>query len=211
MEQYGSGISNLSSMSGVPAETIEKALKARKERYKKTYELDKEVLLDVQGSRVSTKIRTPKGYSAGFGYYRSCTGTSYGFLETDSPDWQAARGEVTCFPIPIIKNYPSQGLGGEITQVQVGRLYRMLLDLDLTDKIKLINTVHDSVYLDIHKSCINLLPMISGLLENVSPYFNLNYGTAWNIPFKVSCEYGNNMLELTEEVTERSDLWIGIF
>ena len=207
-EKYGAGISTLSKSSGIHPDKIEKALEARKKKYYKTYQFDDMVLDTVKRSRKPTKERTPSGFTAGFGTWKSPTGTVYGYLESDAPEWQHNQGIYTAFPIPIIKNYNSQGLGGEIMQVQVGRLFRVLKERALTKEIKLINTVHDSVYLDMPKSCIEYLPAISGLLEDVSPYFNKRFGTDWNVPFRVSCEYGDNMLETVNEVTERSKGYI---
>jgi len=197
MEKYGAGISTLSKSSGVHPDKIEKALEARKKKYYKTYQFDDMVLDAVNRSRKPTRERTPGGFTAGFGIWKSPTGTVYGYLESDAPEWQHRQGIYTAFPIPIIKNYNSQGLGGEIMQVQVGRY-----------EIKLINTVHDSVYLDMPKSCIKHLPAISGLLEDVSPYFNEKFNTGWDVPFRVSCEYGDNMLETVNEITERSKEYI---
>ena len=208
MEQYGSGIAALSERSGVPADVIEKALDIRKEKYHKTYAFDEKVKIEVEESRIPTNVRTIQGFSAGFGTYKSVTGTRYGFLEVDAPEWKQHSGDMTAFPIPVIMNYPSQGLGGEIMQVQAGRVFRALLEHNLLSRIVMINTVHDSIYLDVHKDFIKYLPAIAGLLEDVSPYFNKVYNTNWDTPFKVTCEYGNNMLELTETVIERSDNWI---
>lgn len=49
-----------------------------------------------------------------------------------------------------LKNYPIQGLAADFVGHMVGKLFRKVLDYDLLDEVLLINTIHDSVLLDVH-------------------------------------------------------------
>jgi len=205
-EAYGAGIQKLSESSGVPADKIEKAIEARKIKYHKMYEFDENVAEEVRGTRQVTTLRTDGGYQKAVGFYRSCTGTLYSFVETEAQSWSKSRGIMTSFSPTQMKNYPSQGLGGEIMQVQSGRVWRYIIQNELEHDCLLINTVHDSVYLDFRTEELaqEHLPVISWVLEDVCSYFNEKYPEVdWNTPFPVDTEYGDNIMGTNTKVKER--------
>lgn len=210
-EKYGAGISKLAINSGLSADVVKEAMKARKIKYPDMYKFDEDVEAEINKTRTVTTLRTDAGYQKAIGYYRSPTNTIFHFLEDESLAWQQDKGIFTSFQTTCIKNYPSQGLGGEIMQVQAGRVIRKLYELGLRDKIKLVNTVHDSMYID----CINedvalrYLPAIGGLLEDVSMYFNLLYDTvSWNTPFPMTIDYGKNIMQTDKPIKERTQEWV---
>ncbi len=210
-EKYGAGVPKLASSSGLDADTVKAAMAARRLKYPDMYKYDEDVEDEVNRSRTVTNLRTDEGYQKAIGYYRSPTNTIFHFLEGESHDWQKDQGIFTAFQQTCIKNYPSQGLGGEIMQVQSGRVTRKLFEYSLTDRIKLMNTVHDSVYLDFFNPDVaeRWLPAIGGLLEDVSMYFNLLYDTvAWDTPFPVDVDYGLNIMETNTTIKERTNEWI---
>jgi len=209
-EAYGAGIPHLCEQTGLDADTIDKAIKARKLKYVKMYQFDEDVKDAVQKSRQITTLRTDDGYQRAIGYYRSCTGTIYSFLEGDAPAWRKSQGVHTAFSPTQMKNYPSQGIGGEIMQVQAGRVWRYIIQNELQHDILLTNTVHDSLYTDIRSEEIaqKYLPVISGILEDVCPYFNRMYPEVhWDTPFPVDTEYGKNIMEANIKITERITQW----
>ncbi len=214
MQAYGAGVSTLVESSGLQADVVKAALVAHKVKYPKTYEFDATVAQSAQKTRQRTMYRTDAGFTKGVGFYRSCTGTIYHFLETDSQDWMKdSKGIMTSFSPTCIKNYPGQGLGGEIMQVGLGRIFRHLSSskYSLVNHVKLINTVHDSVYFDISSAEIAdlVLPLIASILEDVSPYFNKTYGTDWDTEFPVDVGYGSSMYYTDEvKVTDRNTTWL---
>lgn len=197
-EAYGAGVKSLCESSGLDAETIQAAIAARKATYPDMYEYDEDNIAAVKMSRRPSSVRTEEGMQAGIGYLRTPTDTIYHFIEGDAPDWSRHKGIMTSFKPTTIKNYPSQGLGGEIMQVQLGRLFRWLLKNNrFDDKVLLINTVHDCVWLDVHRAYIGVVPEVEAILEDVSPYFTKHYpGVEWNTPFPVDTEVGPNFGEL---------------
>lgn len=210
-EAYGAGVESLSRSSGVPADLIEGAIKARKLKYADMYAFDGLVESAVASSRKLTPLRTDDGYQKAIGYYRSVTGTIYSFVEVDAPDWKKDQGKYTAFKPTQTKNYPSQGLGGEIMQVQSGRVWRKLVQLDLRSVVKMTNTVHDSLYLDIQDKQIAeiYLPKIKALLEDVSPYFTKVYtDVQWDTEFPVDIHYGDNLLVTPNKIKELDKEWI---
>lgn len=208
-EAYGAGINTLCESSGLSADVIKKAMDARKLKYPKMYAFDEAVMESVKKTRQVSTSRTPNGYTAGIGFYRSVTNTIYSFLESDAMGFQLDRGILTTFTPTTTKNYPSQGLGGEITQVQSGRVFRMLLKHGLTDSIKLFNNVHDALYIDFESKELadQYMPLIIALLEDVAPYFKVYYGITWDAMFPVEGMYGLNLYEANNVVHERDSSW----
>lgn len=210
MQAYGAGINTLCESSGLSADVIRKALDAHKEKYPQMYEFDERVVKSVHTSRQTTTSRTKDGYTAGIGFFRSCTDTIYSFLEIDAMAWQRDQGIMTAFSPTVMKNYPSQGLGGEITQVQSGRVARKLYEHGLNTSIIMFNNVHDAVYFDFETEALALeyIPKIAALLEDVTPYFNKTYkNTNWGTEFPVEAMYGLNLYETKNVVHERDTEW----
>lgn len=197
-EAYGAGVTSLAESTGMTSEQIIAAIEARKLKYPDVYRYDEENIEAVKASRRVSEIRTQEGLQAGIGYLRTATDTIYHFLEGDAPDWMRHNGIMTSFTPTTIKNYPSQGLGGEIMQVALGRLFRWLMLNDrFDDKVLLINTVHDCVWLDLHKDYRHVLTEAQEIMEDVSPYFNEHYPNVnWTADFPVEFEVGPNFYEL---------------
>lgn len=209
-EAYGAGISTMAASSGLPADVVKTAVEARRKKYPQLYEFDEEVARSAEVSRQRTTLRTPNGYTVGIGFYRSCTDTIYSFLEQETNGWQQDKGIMTAFNPTVMKNYPPQGLGGEITQVQSGRVARKLHEQDLNTSIIMFNNVHDAVYFDFETEelALKYLPKICALLEDVTPYFNKIYRNVdWNAEFPVEAMYGKNIMEAHTVVHERDAEW----
>jgi len=209
-ESYGAGITKLSEDSGLPADVVQAAIDARKAKYHMMYAFDDLVMDEVERTRQVTHLRTDSGWQKSVGYYRSPTDTLFSFLQNEAMPWQQKQGIHTSFSPTCIKNYPSQGLGGEIMQKMSGLLFRRLREHDLYKDILLINTVHDSVYLDFRTEelAIEYLPKIAGLLEDVCNVFNmLHAGVVWDTPFPVDADYGDNIMATNVTIKERSREW----
>jgi DNA polymerase I-like protein with 3'-5' exonuclease and polymerase domains len=210
-EKYGAGVAKLAADSKRSADTVKEAIERRRAKYPDMYKYDDDVEDEVNRSRTVTSLRTDEGYQKAIGYYRSPTNTIFHFLEGESHDWQKEKGIFTSFQTTCMKNYPSQGLGGEIMQVQSGRVVRKIYEYDLREQIKVMNTVHDSMYFDFVNEDVakRWLPAIGGLLEDVSIYFNRLYvDVAWDTAFPVDIDYGLNIMETNTSIKERTDEWI---
>lgn len=199
-EAYGAGIPSLAEETGMDAEDVEAAIKARMKKYPAMYQYDADNIEKVKASRRLSPLFTDGGHRAGIGYLRAATDTIYSFIESDSPPWMQKRGIMTSFTPTRIKNYPSQGLGGEIMQVSLGRLFRWILTNDrFDDKLLMTNTVHDCCWFDVHNDYMHHVGEAKRIMEDVSPFFNANYPSVdWNTPFPTEFEAGPSMYELED-------------
>ena len=208
-EKYGAGAPKLSKESGIPKDTILAAMVRRRETYAVMYAFDDAVFEEVQRSRVPSPLRTAAGFQAGVGYWIDPCGTKYHFVEEDAPAWKREReGVLTAFKPTTSKNYPSQGLGGHVTQVAMGRLFRWLSANDFFGgKVKLINTVHDCIWFDCHKDLLATVHKYAMLImQDTKGFFNAKYNTNWKLDFKAEFHYGPDMLHLSS-YNEEGHVW----
>ena len=97
-----------------------------------------------------------------------------------------------------MKNYPIQGTGGEIVQMILGLLFRWFVKTDNFGGLAfLVNTVHDCVWTDAHKSVkLRVAKGMKVIMESVPAALKKFYGMACPVPFPVEVECGPNMLDL---------------
>lgn len=121
--------------------------------------------------------------------YTNITGRKLKFKEV------VRKNGNTEFNLPDIKNYPVQSFAtGDIVPIQIGRLYRALLPY--RDKVKLINTVHDSVLLDCKKEFAReTCKIIKDVLEYSSWMKNL-WDIDFDLPLKVDISIGSSWYDL---------------
>jgi len=97
---------------------------------------------------------------------------------------------------PAIKNYPVQGLaGGCIMPLALIRLQSAFSKKGI--KSLIINTVHDSVVIDVYPGEEDLVSKLAyKAMADVTKTFEDYYGVKWSVPFGVDLEIGNNWLQM---------------
>lgn len=132
------------------------------------------------------------------GYYKAPTGTIYTFRTWDAPAFLKRQGVEESFSPPEMKNYPTQGTGGEFVQSSLGRLWRHFVANDnYGDKAFLVNTVHDCVWFDVHKDVVDQVAADAiRIMEGIPQFYNERYDLGIDVPFPVEAEFGMNMQEL---------------
>lgn len=154
------------------------------DKYSTFAEWHKELVAEVLSNRhLSTDGTT---YEANF---ESITGRIYRFKEILKYDGSLALN------LPDIKNYPVQGLAtGDIVPIQLGRLYRALLTHKST--IRVVNTVHDSVLLDVHKNSTDLARQICKDVLQCMDWFKPLTGIDFNLNLTVDIKHGQTWWDL---------------
>lgn len=96
-----------------------------------------------------------------------------------------------------IKNYPVQGFAtGDIVPVVVIALHGFLQDLGCRTCI--INTVHDSITLDVHPDEMDVVKKAVDYFKNVNRLIEDRYGFTTEVPFTVDAKIGPNWMEGTK-------------
>lgn len=197
---YGAGAAAISAATGLPIEDVRMLIEQEDLLYPGVTEFNARVEAAVNGSASPINALGPDGNWKVYrrGYYRTPTGTRYAFRTYDAPDFLQKRGIRDSFSPPELKNYPVQGFGGEIVQAMIGLLFRhFIANRNYGNKAFLVNTVHDCVWFDVHKSVLHeVADDAIRIMQSVPEFYNQRHGMNIVVPFPVEAEAGPNMHEL---------------
>jgi len=199
--QYGSGATAMAEKLELPVEMAKKFIKNYYARYPGVKRFQEKVSSEVQASRKPSKYRTEKGLPAGIGHYTSITGRRYVFQEYDSLEFMVKRGQPVSFSPTQMKNYPVQGFAtGDIVPLMMGVLYEELKkDPFLITKALLVNTVHDSIMLDVHGAVVDKVArLVKRVLEDAPKYILDTWGIVFDLPLKIDVTTGRSWATQTD-------------
>lgn len=194
--QYGAGANSMAKKNGITKELAEKFIFLYYDRYKDVKKWQDSIAEEVKASREPSSYRTAKGVPAGIGKHISATGRIYTFLEYDAPDW-SRTGEPQFSPTEM-KNYPVQGFAtADIMALFRGMLFREWIGLHNRNEICLVNTVHDSIMLDIRRE---RLEHVTNLIHSVArqlpdKIFEL-WGIRCDVPLPINVKSGPDWASL---------------
>ena len=146
------------------------------------------------------------GQQAGKGGWKSETGREYVFYEQIAPEWLRKKtGRNLSFSPTQIKNYPVQGFAtADVVPLMLGRVNR-LIQQKYRDVILLVNTIHDSILLDVDQKNIDTitgasaglaLDEIHRLLESAPKCIEETFGLTFDMELPVDMELGPNWAEM---------------
>lgn len=200
--QYGAGITTIAYDTGMTVAEV----KALSDADEQLYPGVKPFYADLDYIRETNSFLTGEFlYIAGErhpvrrGYWDSPTGTRYTWTQKETPDFIKDKlGKFMGFSPTELKNYPSQGLGGEIMQILLGKVFRYFIANKRFDgQVLLVNTVHDCLWLDGLDTVLpHVTKQVSKILECVPQVLTHNYNFDVPVPFPVEAEIGKNMLEM---------------
>ena len=106
------------------------------------------------------------------------------------------RGE---WPITTIKNYPVQGLGADVMAMIRVSFMKRFKNANIPGY--LVNTVHDSIVLDIPEaSTKQVVQLFNSVFLDFPTNFHRFFGTKFDLPLRCEISCGSNMKQLTEIV-----------
>lgn len=193
--QYGAGYKSMSRDNGISEKAAKDFINSYYRRYPQVLTWQDRMQATVIINRQPSNKRTPLGLPAGQGKLRSLTGRDYVFTEGDAPHWMSST---TSFRPTEIKNYPVQGFAtGDIVQMMLGVLYRHCLeDKEFEVQYFMVNTVHDSIVLDVHEDLLYTIGReVKEVLESAPWHLKDKFGIDFNLPLHVEVTAGRNWLE----------------
>jgi DNA polymerase I-like protein with 3'-5' exonuclease and polymerase domains len=201
---FGAALRSIAAKTGMSLEDVEKLSEAEEKLYpgiRLFYDL---VEASAAGSRVPTSRQEPYPdkpevwTSVGKGFYKTVTQALFVFYEKPSPKFLRSRGVMTSLYRPHIQNYPIQGTAAQIVQYILGLLFRHYIRNDnYNGKAFLVNTVHDCVWSDHHKSVREEVRSdIKRIMQLVPALLQKIHGVTTELEFPVSVETGPNMMDL---------------
>ena len=203
--QYGAGAKSIAASNKLTEEQANTFIANYYDRYSTLRMWQEENIKAVKASRRPSGKHTSSGYPLGIGYLHIATGRAFAFTEQEAPQWLQKRGEHTSFQPTQIKNYPSQGFAtGDIVPLCVGELYYALkADEQLRHKALLINTVHDSVLLDVHVDVLDkAVDTVERVFRSAPQLLKKHFDIDFHMPLNVSSSVGYNWGEMEELTTK---------
>lgn len=199
---YGAGAKKIAGFLKKPIELVEQWIEADNKRYPGVVKWQEAVAAEVQTSRVATTkfVRHPdthRSVQLGTGKYVTFDGKVYRFQETTSPEWQAKKGIDANFMPTELKNYPVQGLGGEVMKSAMYLLVRAFYRYKNFDgKALLFNTVHDAAYVDADGTVAKkAAALLHACMEAASDYVEFKFGVELPLPVPSDTGLGPNMAD----------------
>jgi DNA polymerase I-like protein with 3'-5' exonuclease and polymerase domains len=198
--QYGAGTKKIAEMTGWDIPFTKKFIYDYYVHYPKIKKWQDTMMNIVTNRRVVENHRTVKGFPAGVSTVLSTTGRLYTFVEYDD-DYQPNYGGImangsTKFSRNEVINYPIQGFaGGDLTQVVLGELYYELQNSPtVNDYVKLVNTVHDSIVLDVSNDYLKVgAKLLKTTMESAGEYLKNYFSIDFNVPLRADITYGSNL------------------
>lgn len=201
-DQYGAGVATIAYDTGMDVEEV-KELKAADALL---YPGIAKFYSDLEHTIESSSYVTPEFlYIAGErhpvrrGFWDCPTGTRYMWSQHETPDFIKERfGKLLGFSPTERKNYACQGLGGEIMQLSIGKIFRFFIANKRFDgNVKLVNTVHDCAWLDGVKGWLEPVAVqVAQLMECVPQVLNQMYNMDIPVKYPVELEIGQNMYDM---------------
>lgn len=196
---YGAGANAIMESTGMSRSEVEELIAIEEEMYPEVSKYYEKVATEVCSSRIPTSGRTEKGFPQGKGCFKSITGREYWFKEYDS----FRRDKDVDFSMPQLKNYPVQGFStADIVPLVLGKLYRAMKKVkEWIGKVFLINTVHDSIILDVHKSIRKkVAAFVKKIMEKGGDYLNETFDIGFDLPLRAEITWGASWGQQTEKL-----------
>lgn len=166
------------------------------ERYPQVKLWQEETAEEVKRNARNTGVNTEAGWPKKASVITANTGRRYHFETYDNPWYDPSkkwsRAEPCNFSPTQMKNFPVQGFAtGDIVPMILGALYFELRQYSAT--AKLINTVHDSVLLDVHEDAVyNIAKVVKDVMESAPALLKEILDVEFDLPLPVEVEIGRD-------------------
>lgn len=195
---YGAGAATIALTAGMTKEAVETMIKQEEIMYPDVAKFHEKVEKEINATATTFADRERGFRPFRKGTWQAPTGTIYGWRSWDAPKFMRDKGITDTFSPPEIKNYPTQGTGGELVQMVLGYLWRWFTKNDnFGGKAFLVNTVHDCVWVDMKPEVVD--EVISGMkqiMTAIPAMLKKNFDWDCPVPFPVDAEIGNDMLKM---------------
>jgi DNA polymerase I-like protein with 3'-5' exonuclease and polymerase domains len=140
--QYGAREYRISQLTGWDIPASKKFISMYEDKYVGIVRWQAMVKRDVQ--RSSKPCDTEGSHK---GQYTSPTGRRFVFQSDERKQFSPTQ----------LKNYPIQGMASDFVALMTGKLMRDILYYGMFKWIHLVNTIHDSLVIDVHKDVLDIL------------------------------------------------------
>jgi DNA polymerase I-like protein with 3'-5' exonuclease and polymerase domains len=198
---YGAGAKTISDSTGLPESEVMALIHAEETLYPGVKIFDERLERHINANRKRTNkkiFHEGVAFTQGQASWNSPTGTRYTWEEQIAPEFMHRKGKFTSFSPTERKNYPIQGMGGEVVQTMLGKVFRYFIaNKRFNGKLLMVNTVHDCAWFDgEEKLMLEQAPKIQKIMESVPDVFNKAFNMNISVPFPAETEIGNDMYDM---------------
>nr|CCC91504.1 putative mitochondrial DNA polymerase I protein C [Trypanosoma congolense IL3000] len=199
--QYGAGISTIATTTGLSEAEVERLIAAEEQHYKDLGRYYRLVTDCVEaGADRLLRLRTLDAASWSPAKRRMILMTEpmHYFVVPTGSKFDFTKDKKS---VPRLKNYPVQGLAGEIVQIICGKIIRRFYSRNnYNDKAFLVNTVHDCVWIDAHVSVADeVMRDVSDIMSSTSDIISSLWpDVKLDVPFKADIHIGTSLGELSK-------------
>ena len=202
---YGAGATKIGASLKVAVDLVEKWIEADNARYPEVPKFNERVEQMVTSSKQPTERwrvhpTTKQNLRMFRGQLRTFDGKKYVFQESPSPDFMVKKGVLQSFSPTEMKNYPVQGLGGEWMKAAMWLAVRIFYTYkNFGGLAALINTVHDALYADSHKTVRRKVGVVvHASMLAASDLIEYLFNKEIEVPVPSETTYGSSMAEAAE-------------
>lgn len=200
---FGAGPTAIAAETGLNREVVKELIKAEGLLYPGVEMFDLKLQEHINNNATGkVRVVTKEGVKYGkYATWQSPTGTIYKWTQHEAPEW---LGTELAFSPTERKNYPVQGLAGEIVETVLGLLFRWWLTLpdNVRKEFLLINTVHDSIIIDAKIIWINkYMGDVIKIVESVEEIYKRR-GITLPVKFTVDTTIGDDLYTMTKLIGE---------
>ena len=213
--QYGAGAKSIAPLFSNSEAKAKQFITDYYKRYTGVQQWQQDVMEEFKRSRTSIGKHTPKGFPSRQCTYISPTGRRYIIMEEDSPQWAVdlykatggKKGSYTTISPTKAKNFAVQGTAtGDYVPFCLGKLYREIKNSQIASDALLINTVHDSIVLDVKKKVLdNAVELVYCVLTQTPKQFSEEFGVVVDVPLGFDISVGASLNE-----TKPIKTWKGV-
>ncbi len=198
---YGGGVASIAADTGMPEDDVQELIEIEEALYPGITAFDQMVETNIGATTVTTTREiyvAGQRFNIGVGEWSSPTGIRYIWSESETPAFMHRHHKFVGFSPTERKNWPIQGEGGFVMQAMLGYLFRLFnKNKNFDGKAYLVNTVHDCVWLDLHKDVVDtVVPQVKAILQAVPSMYKRAFNIDIPVPFPVDAEVGTSMLDL---------------
>lgn len=170
--QYGASAYGIAYTAGCTVEEAQAFIEAEKQRFPGVEDFMDRVAEDIAAHTETYREQNDDGRWRTYqvGTWTCPGGLQFKFRQYPTVSFTPrGRVETMEFKPTQMRNYPTQGLASLFVQVATGWLIRWLFKNDFFGgKVRPINTVHDSVVLDVHHDVLaEVAPKVKAILEHI--------------------------------------------
>lgn len=202
---YGAGAAKIAAGLKLPVEIIQGYIEADEKRYPGITPWQTKVAEDIVASAWPTTKwaqhpLTKESFCVHRGSYTDFLGKTYVFEQGPAPDFLAKpRGnqvpQVAAFSPTESKNYPVQGLGGEIMKAALWLAVRAFYKVkNFGQRGLLVNTVHDAGYADAHPDvALRTAALLHACMDEACTMIEYTFGIQLPLPVPADTHWGHSM------------------